>query len=240
MLSGSKSRSAAEVARHHLGHQPVEPPAAQRRRGRAASGRPPATRPGRARSDRSRPGRCRSAASDRCAAPCRRCYFSSASRMLVSELAIGFSARISVSTRSRRGEVGGGDLRDEVPAAVGRMDASDLRHAAQRGHHGPGVGGAHLDRHDGADPGAGGVARQPDGEAEDHARASTAGRGGSAPCRGRRRGAAPGWRPAGGRRGGAARAGGGRCRRGRALAICSIGLTIRASIAQIGRSASLR
>ena len=57
-----------------------------------------------------------------------------------------------------RGEIGGGDLRHQVPAPVGRMHPPDLRHPPQRRHHGAGVGRAHLDRHDRPHPGAVAVA----------------------------------------------------------------------------------
>lgn len=89
--------------------------------------------------------------------------------MLVSEFATALRPRTAVNTRSRAARSGGADLGDEIPAAVGRVDAADLGNPAEGGDDGAGVGGADLDRHDGADPGGAGVAAEAQGEAEDDA-----------------------------------------------------------------------
>ena len=132
--------------------------------------------------------------------------------MLVSEFATGFKRPDRRQHPVERREVVGVDLGDEVPAAVGRVDAPDLGHPPERRHHRPRVGRAHLDRHDRPHRRLGG-AREPHGEAEQHAARPPAGRCGSAPCRATPRAAAPAPRSAGARRRAAARSAAGRGRR---------------------------
>ena len=89
-----------------------------------------------------------------------RAYFSSESRMLVSEFATAFSARIPVSARSRaaRSAVAISATRSQRPLV--EWTPPHLRHPAQRGDDGAGVGRADLDRHDRPHPGAVAVARR--------------------------------------------------------------------------------